>query len=142
MSNTKKTTTTPATTTVAKKVTKRSMSLVIFGDMLAKHATLGDKAFRKEVLAQIMEKTECTLACAAAMYNLAKIYHVKAGNTPDFSRSAKKAAAEAAIAALARKDGDNWELVDKESGAILGFFATRKLGNAVKTDTSKVQKIA
>ena len=141
MSNTKKANTS-ATTTVAKKVTKRSMSLVIFGDMLHKRAALGDKAFRKEVLAQIMEKTKCTLACAAAMYNLAKIYHVKAGNTLDFSRSAVKAAAEAANAALTRKDGDNWELVDKESGAILGYFATRQLGNNQKSTTSKVQKIA
>lgn len=55
-----------------KKVKKIEVAREIFNSNLKNLAELGDRQFRKNITTAIKDKTGCTLASAASMYNVCK----------------------------------------------------------------------
>ena len=120
--------------------TNRSIAIAAFAFYLPKLDTLGNKDFRAKVRGRIMTKTGCDDANASAMYNHAKNRAVGAGEVEQFGRSTKTGLDAPTPSAPVRGEGDNWAVVNKDTGKVIGYATSRAKGNTAKQDGEKVVK--
>ena len=119
------------------KITKRSIANNIFAELLTQREVLGNKRFRRTVIESIMAKNEVPHTVAATAYNHAKKQAVLEGLTTDFARSAALTAAQEPV----QLENDNWSIVNKETGKVVGYYTSRNKARALKQDGEVVRKL-
>lgn len=123
----------------ANRVTQRGLAVAIFNAMIPRLDTLGAKEFRASVRGKIMTKTGVDDASASAMYNYAKNRAVGTGEVAQFGRSTKTGLASTSSTPV-RGVGDNWAVVNKETGEVVGYAKSRAIATKARADGQTVKK--
>jgi len=111
--------------------TKRSVAVSIFNMALVSRETVGNKAFRHNVIGDIRTQTSANVQTAAAMYNFAKKKATSSGLTEAFGRGVGAVAAPVVPAG-------RWQVVNKVTRAVIDAAATRRAAILLRGDGETV----